>query len=927
MPRNGLFGDITRSQRLDRSKASFISESQERLSSFLSSLFCSSSPSVCQPRAIWSRAFLQSSARFGISFSGLLVSLSLAVAVLPETALAQAAGSIASEANEAEQSLVAGELLPSIPALIERPTSSLTASFGGNPLQWEMLGLALIGALVIFVFIAGWAVIRERKRSRERLLAAMEAIQTLQTKLDRSESLLDATDQLMIIWNGNQEKPIVTGTLASNDHLLPAGSAILAFGNWLQIDSVQDIEAAIAKLRATGQRFVQSAQTLNGNLVEFRGRTSGGRALVQLRILEGDEHDRVRMEHEAARQRKELGRLSALLNSMPMPVWSRDDDGQLTWANDAYVRAVDGENLEAVLDAQAELLDQRGREAVLQIHERRGQNGDDQDLAIKRLPIIAEGKRKIFDVTDIYLHPGSVGIATDVSELEAAEKALDRMHLFYANTLDQLTTPVAIFDSSQQLQFYNAAYSSQFKLDPAFLDTNPDENAILEKLRINRSLPEQANFHEWKKKFLSSYRDVEAHEHWWHLPDGQSLRVIAAPNPDAGVIYIFENVTERLDLEKRYNALIRMQSETLDHLNDGVAVFGSDGRLRMSNPAFSRLWDFQEDQLEGQPHVGAVLELCRRKYASAKVWATLIGSVVGLEDKREGVMGRMECLDGRFLDYASIPLPDGATMMTFVDVTGNVTVERSLQERNEALLAADQLKNTFIQHVSYELRSPLTNIIGFTELLTSESFGALNGRQREYTDHIMTSSSSLLAIVNDILDLATIDAGIVVLELSEVDPVNSIRAAAEGLQDRLAEKNIHLDISVAENMGEFTGDSKRVRQVLFNLISNAISFSDPDSEISIIAERTPTDIIFTVGDHGCGMPEDYRDSAFDRFESRATETNRGGAGLGLSIVKSFVELHGGQVTITSNKGKGTSVTCSFPIEPKIDAQSTTAAAE
>ena len=228
----------------------------------------------------------------------------------------------------------------------------------------------------------------------------------------------------------------------------------------------------------------------------------------------------------------------------------------------------------------------------------------------------------------------------------------------------------------------------------------------------------------------------------------------------------------------------------------------------------------------------------------------MIGSVVGLEDKREGVMGRMDCIDGRFLDYASIPLPDGATMITFVDVTGNVTVERSLQERNEALLAADQLKNTFIQHVSYELRSPLTNIIGFTELLTSESFGSLNERQREYTDHIMTSSSSLLAIVNDILDLATIDAGIVVLELTEVDPVDAIRAAAEGLQDRLAEKTIHLDISVAESMGQFRGDSKRVRQVLFNLISNAISFSDPESTISIVAERTPNDIIFTVSDRG-----------------------------------------------------------------------------
>ena len=188
--------------------------------------------------------------------------------------------------------------------IAERPTSTLSDSFGGNPLQWELLGLALICALVIFAIIAGWAAIRERRRSREHLRSAMEAIQTLQTKLDRSESLLNATDQLMIIWNGASEKPVITGKLVSNDHLLPVGNAILAFGSWLQFDSVQEIEKAITRLRATGQRFVQSAQTLNGNLVEFRGRASGGRALVQLRVLEGGEHDRVRMELEAARTKQ-----------------------------------------------------------------------------------------------------------------------------------------------------------------------------------------------------------------------------------------------------------------------------------------------------------------------------------------------------------------------------------------------------------------------------------------------------------------------------------------------------------------------------------------------------------------------------------------------------------------------------------------------
>jgi signal transduction histidine kinase len=245
-----------------------------------------------------------------------------------------------------------------------------------------------------------------------------------------------------------------------------------------------------------------------------------------------------------------------------------------------------------------------------------------------------------------------------------------------------------------------------------------------------------------------------------------------------------------------------------------------------------------------------------------------------------------------------------------------VNVERGLTTRNEALMAADHLKNTFIQHVSYELRSPLTNIIGFTELLTEETFGSLNEKQREYTDHIMTSSSSLLAIVNDILDLATIDAGIMVLDLEEIDPVGSIQAAAEGLQDRLAEKDITLNVSVADNLQHFMGDSKRVRQVLYNMISNAIAFSPDHSNVSVLADQTASEMVFTVRDHGCGMPEEFLASAFQRFESRKAGETRKGAGLGLSIVKSFVELHGGHVSIDSVVGKGTAVICHFPIAPQ-----------
>src|SRR5690606_7135169 len=166
--------------------------------------------------------------------------------------------------------------------------------------------------------------------------------------------------------------------------------------------------------------------------------------------------------------------------------------------------------------------------------------------------------------------------------------------------------------------------------------------------------------------------------------------------------------------------------------------------------------------------------------------------VTGFDEERRDRHGQTELANGTVLRYGVIHLPNGQVMITFVDVTDRENVERALKEKNEALQKADQLKNDFVQHVSYELRSPLTNIIGFTELLSLPATGLLEPRQREYVEHIGSSSSVLLTIVNDILDLATVDAGIMELDIAEVDVRKTIGAAADLISEKLREHSIGL---------------------------------------------------------------------------------------------------------------------------------------
>jgi signal transduction histidine kinase len=490
-----------------------------------------------------------------------------------------------------------------------------------------------------------------------------------------------------------------------------------------------------------------------------------------------------------------------------------------------------------------------------------------------------------------------------------------RMVDAHRRTLDQLATGVAIFGADHTLRFYNEAYRALWDLDASFLDHGPADSVILDRLRTSRKLPEQQDFRSWKNQLHEAYRKLESREDLWHLPTGRTLRVVTTPNTEGGVTYLFDDVTERLDLERRFDALIRVQGETLDNLAEAVAVFASDGRLRLHNPAFQQMWKLPAEALAERPHIEAVIAWCAPLQPEDQTLRSLRTAVTAI-GQRDPVKGRLEGRDGSVVDVATLPLPDGATLLTFQDVTDTVNVERALRERNEALETADKIKIDFLHHVSYELRSPLTNIIGFAHFLGDQATGPLTERQSEYLGYITVSTNALLALINDILDLATIDAGAMTLNLGPVDIRKTMEAAAEGLRDRLIKDHIALHIeSDPDDIGQFPADERRVLQVLFNLLSNAVGFSPKNGTVRLRAERRTDAIAFSVTDQGPGIPPDMADRVFDRFESHPQGSQHRGAGLGLAIVRSFVHLHGGSVDIDSKVGQGTTVICTFPTQP------------
>jgi len=805
--------------------------------------------------------------------------------------------------------VTAGLLSAVSPAALMIATAARAETSGAlSHSPFELALLAAMTGTVAFAFVCAFALIRGRRQHAEELTRVRSERAVLRRDIDRAETLLNASDHRLVVYDDADSEPRVMGHLGEAQGVPSGQRAFLAFGQWLDRESAMRIERAITGLRRNAADFTELLKTANGEHLEATGHVAGAHAFVRFRGLSGEREDYSRMRDAYTELQARSESMLQLLSALPRPVWIRTPKGRLSWVNQAYARAVGCADRDRVYSEQIELLDAAGRKEIARL----AGNGL---ASVERLPVVVEGERRVFSVDKVSGDYGSAAVAVDVSALDDAQTTLRRTVEFHAHTLDQLATAVAIFGPDRRLNFYNEAYRGLWDLDPAFLEQMPEDSAILDRLRAARKLPEQADFRSWKAAQMEAYRSVGAKEQWWHLPDGQTLRMIANPHPQGGVTYVYENVTERIELKTQVEALSRVQGETLDTLSDAVAVFGSDGRLRLSNPAFSNMWKLAKSRIENRPHIAEIVEWCAMVQPDETVWPALSAAVTSLSDEHRQIRGRMERRDGAVIDYATIPLPDGAILLTFVDITDTIKAERALVEKNEALQQADQLKNAFIQHVSYELRSPLTNIIGFAQLLNEPNVGDLNDKQGEYIDYILSSSSALLAIINDILDLATVDAGIMELDLAEVDVSETVAAAVEGVRDRLDEARIALVTDIPETIGSFVADKRRLRQVLFNLLSNAIAHSPDGGDIEIRCERQKDEIRFTVTDHGRGIPKDRVKSVFDRFVTHADNGDRKGAGLGLSIVKSLVELHGGNVRIESEEGSGTSVVCTFPGNP------------
>jgi len=621
----------------------------------------------------------------------------------------------------------------------------------------------------------------------------------------------------------------------------------------------------------------------------------------------GDELVKLQAENE--KLKNELKNLSTILNMAPFPIWQRDGTLNIRYYNLAYGEAV--EELHDKPDETPEM-DKKVRGLARMALETGKTMSEHQH-------IILGGQRKLFHISE-YPVPQEdklVGFAVDMTEIDRLKEELSRHMSAQDDLLESSASAMAIYGADMRLKSFNYAFVSLWKLDELWLDSQPTYGEILEVLREKRKLPEQANFQLFKQHQQRLFTDlIDPREEFFYLPDGKALRVIAIPHALGGILFAYEDVTDRLALERSYNTLIAVQRETLDNLHEGVAVFGEDGRLKLCNPGYIKMWNLPPEMTQTEPHLGDIVERCKPLF-TVEDWDEFKKAHIERIQSRSYLAQHLERADGKVIDWRKVPLPDGATLISYLDITDTTLVERSLRERNEALQEADKLKTEFLANVSYELRSPLTSIAGFSEMLAQEYFGTLSEKQKEYVQGIHQSSQHLMHLINDILDLASVEAGYMRLDVSKFDVQAMMNSVVLLLAERAREHEVGIVLECPAKIGKITGDKTRLKQVLYNLLSNAVNFSEPGQKVSLgVKENEDSNLLFWVEDEGQGIPHEEQEAVFSKFykgkvqdAARSKSGQRSGTGLGLSIVKSFVELHGGQVSLVSQAGRGTRLEC------------------
>lgn len=783
--------------------------------------------------------------------------------------------------------------------------------------------LVLIGLLIAaWTLAAAWAILSSRAKA-QRLESGRRNARRLARMVDESPAL-----PLLVRADGRIEAPQrLAGWLgleAVPEYLseLEGGGAEGKGTGGLGPAQLTELSEAVRRTQKTAAPFrmmvtprgSRRSLALRGHLADPQV-SPGGAALVWVFDFSDSESELVKLRAEASRARNDFAALVALIEAAPMPMWFRGPDGHLRLVNSAYVSAVGGDDAETVVDEGIELIESVDGHTAADV----AVQAAARNVPVERMVAVTiAGERRTLRVSDLPLgDEGIAGYAVDVEEMEELSRTLRAFRDAQRSMLDQLSAGVAQFDARRQLTFANQPFQRIFALPPAVTADLPLFERLLDMARNQGRVPEARDFPAWRREKAEWFAASEAQEEAWALSDGTHLRVIAQPMPDGGLLLIAEDRTEQLRLSSARDTLLRTRTATFDSLFESLAVFAPDGRMQIWNRRFAADWGLDSEFIDTHPRIEALLDRIGRRL-KRPAQAKHVGDVVRaatLDRRQTG--GRVTLADGRTLEFAGVPLPDGNGLLTVLDITDSQKAEDALLERNAALVEADAIKTRFLANMSYELRTPLTSIGGFTELLEAGLGGELTSQGREYVAAILQSVARLGEQIESVLDLSQSEAGMLPLATDDIEVMAFLTRLVEERARKITEAGIDLDLRGDKSSGHISGDTRRLARAIGHLLDNAIAATPKKGRVLIELTRQQAgdgDVVrIVISDNGPGMDATTLAKALGGIKVSASGTSADRRqGIGLPLARQLVEAHGGRFELVSEPGHGTAAIVELP---------------
>ena len=579
--------------------------------------------------------------------------------------------------------------------------------------------------------------------------------------------------------------------------------------------------------------------------------------------------------------------LSTILNKIDCPTWIRNANLEIEYFNEEYCKYIENKPIDkqiTSLELNKDITNTAQRAHIAQ-----------RDITSISY-ITSKQSVQILEVTESPIPHSNkqIGFAKNITQIKMLEREAKKQNNTYQNLIDSLSSAITIYDTNKKLVFYNNAFSRLTGISQAFLDKNPSYSDVLDRMHENRKLPEQANFKKFKENQLDLFTNLlETHNEFYYLPDGSALMVVMIPNGIDGLLFSYEDITDKLTLEQSYNTATNTLQTALNHVSEGLAVYGENGRIKLYNKQFMKIWGLNKHYLGSKPHIAEILNKISEKHKIAK-WNSFKTKEILAITNHITTPATIKIDPDRIIKRNITKLPDGSVMASYNDITDSSLLEMSLRERNNLLSDLSHFRSKLIQSLAQEITTPINKIHMLAESTAKNMTAQDYACSANTVQKIIEESTNLTTTVQNITTLSLLEAELPNLPIYE-HPIGKIQKT---LQQEIQKHNqfnaIEMQININNKQTLTTYNQHALTQGIVQLCHHALNIMHKLKYIQIQIDTQQSDMVIIID---CKTNQYKKDILYDTNNistisgiTDTTETN-----THIISAKKFIAWHKGNI--------------------------------